>query len=337
MKICFIGPVFAISPHGTGGAENLIKRKISIENLDANYLLLDKSKILMIDDAASSSKFLGKGLYFFAKELFISRKKVVFSPVGLPILYRIFVNILVLLRMIRVHRVLFNYPSNQIKRFIYFLEAICCSTEVAWLSKRQSDYLKKLGLLSWVMGPKIIFQKAYVSENYQASINKFEDKFVVSFVGRFDVDKGAFETIELFSRLCCDPRLKLNFVYLTDGLTEKAKLALSNLRSINPNNCEIIPVDKYKINERENEHLSAKVLGESDVFIQAYHVLNSAIDAPLLLYEAAAAGCFIITRDVEGVSEHLKEKFWLQSGNIEDFVGQAEQQIKRLIDEKFNS
>jgi glycosyltransferase involved in cell wall biosynthesis len=114
----------------------------------------------------------------------------------------------------------------------------------------------------------------------------------VTFIGRIDIGKGILETIEIFNRLSERSDVELNLYGIhwnNDSAAVKIHKQLSEqkrflYKAINFNgyHCEI-------------DDMVRSLLNHTDIFIQPYRRLSSTIDTPLLILEAMASLCAVIT------------------------------------------
>ena len=160
--------------------------------------------------------------------------------------------------------------------------------------------------------------------------NAHKEGFVVTFIGRADVNKGIEEVIEIAELLRDEPDITMNICYLS-GCSERDKALARRIDPLGEHkNVNIYPSVKNETDTMKNEVRVSKLLKTSHVFLQPYKALNSAIEAPLLLYEAQEAGCLIFTRDVAGIHEHLKGDSRFFSGDARCYAVHAVEELKKL-------
>ena len=160
--------------------------------------------------------------------------------------------------------------------------------------------------------PEEYFEIGYAKAKKRISNNT--EKIRALFLGRLDPRKGISDLISLINL----SQLKDKIIWKVSGiLIEKdfgnleAYEALSNIDSVN------------FIKENRNEHSNdteSRVLSlfeKSDYFLQPYKSLSSTVDLPLLLLEAQASGCIVITTLPNILNEYLYGKSFAIS---KDFV-----------------
>lgn len=335
MSTCYLGPLEAISPFGAGGAENLIRRRKEEKSSRKFYFLIDHAEYQLIFPDGTLRKFRPK-LIAFLYFLLMYRNEVNFSPVALNYNLRLILNILNILRVVKIERIMFNYPTDPWKSRIYFIEALLFSNKIFYLSSRQYVKLKKYQRILPYVACKYIFREKIEIPSHFKFNNTHKEGFVVTFIGRADVNKGIEEVIEIAELLRGEPDITMNICYLAgySGLDKALARRIDLLGE--HKNVNIYPSVKNETDTIKNEVRVSKLLKTSHVFLQPYKVLNSAIEAPLLLYEAQEAGCLIFTRDVVGIHEHLKGDFRFFSGDARSYAVYAVAELKKLRREQID-
>jgi glycosyltransferase involved in cell wall biosynthesis len=329
MSICYLGPTDAISPFGTGGAENLIRRRKEKRGSEKYYFLTDDLEFRLILPDGTFKKSHSSTLRFLIF-LYQYRNIVTFSPVALSYRLRMLLNIFHFLRIVKIERIIFNYPGNRWKLKLYITEALLFSNKIYYLSSRQYRFLNRTRRFL-----PLISCKTFVKEQINVPSSfccKYAEKkgFVVSFIGRLDGNKGIEEVLEIAELLKEQKNITMNICYLSNyrGRTESFVSRLDQLNQYE--NLNIIPSMKHENEIFKNEVKVSDLLKATHVFLQPYKFLSSAIEAPLLLYEAHKAGCVIFTRDVDGIHEHLIGQFEFFSGDASQYAKSAVDLIKKL-------
>ena len=333
MNRCYVGEYTSISPRGTGGAENFLRRLCEGRRKDDKYLLFSSNHKVYLENSDSTCNYeFSAGVINLAKFLMEHKKEFAFCPVGVPMVYRVIINFLSILRIIKVERILFNYPEFILKRTLYFSEALLFSDKIFFLSDRQNDFIERLSFLNV---NSIECEKlhpivpSHFHSKKKAGLRGNGDKCVISFVGRFDRDKGIEETLSIMRVLRRRDDVELNVYYLEGRNKEYVKETIEEYYA---SGIEFVLVDKMQSESLyHNELIAAEILKKSDIFLQPYRKLCSAIEAPLLLYEASAAGCYIMTTSLSGIIEHLSGDYWINKNGIENFVEEAIDEIERYI------
>lgn len=175
------------------------------------------------------------------------------------------------------------------------------------------EKLMKSGLKSDVMYPPI-------PANYRVSMTRREEKRLrLTFMGRFDENKGIKEVISLFKKL------SLNELAVDLCVSGYFGHDLANVKETK-DSFNSIPELKVQQKSWEkwspemDEHV-VKLLQETDILILPYHNLKGTMDPPLLVLEGMACGCLILTTDVGSVKEFYGESRFLLEHN--SFVDEA--------------
>lgn len=119
------------------------------------------------------------------------------------------------------------------------------------------------------------------------------DKVRVTFIGRIDIGKGILDTLEIFDRLSQNENIELKLYGIhweTDPLAVDIHNAL-----MKQNKFFYQPVN-FSEYSQDIENMVRSALSETDIFIQPYRQLSSTIDSPLLILEAMASLCAVITK-----------------------------------------
>lgn len=199
-------------------------------------------------------------------------------------------------RGIKFHFVLFNWADSFLKRFLYFAEAryFPYNGKLICISKRQYEYVSK-----WAKNA--IFLLPPVPDTYfVAEKPRSDGRIRLVYLGRIDPGKGINDVIEIFSEL----RNNLQYECAIYGIHfpyDKASVEIHN-RLKNQSQIKYIPVDRQEYSPAVDDSVR-KILKDTDIFIQPYQKLSSTIDTPLLLLEAMASLCAVITKPFGGIPD----------------------------------
>ncbi len=210
------------------------------------------------------------------------------------------------------HFIYFSWPDSLLKRKLYFYEARLApwNGKLFCISQRQYDYIGR-----WAKDPVHILPP--VPENYflKPEEKPNNDKIQITFLGRIDPGKGIKEVIEIFNALKTDDRFKCSIYGI--HLPEHRESVEIHNRLKNQHAITYIEVDRRKYSPSV-ESFAGNVLKEADIFIQPYKRLSSTIDTPLLLLEAMASLCAVITKPFGNIPDlYGKSSFII---NPENFV-----------------
>lgn len=203
------------------------------------------------------------------------------------------------------HFIYFSWPDSLIKRKLYFSEArlFPYNGKLFCISKRQYEYVSKWAKNAVYLLPPV--PEEYFLKPDEKPVN---EKIKITFLGRIDLGKGINEVIEIFKALKDERRFECS-IYGIHIPEHKESLKIHNwLKS--QNDIKYIEVDRQRYSPAVEEFVR-NVLKETDIFIQPYYKLSSTIDTPLLLLEAMASLCVVITKpfgnipDIYGKSRFL--------------------------------
>lgn len=156
------------------------------------------------------------------------------------------------------------------------------------ISPRIRNALKKWGDESILLFPPVPLEYFMKIEDKKRS-----EKLKITFIGRIDVGKGILEVIDIFNKLTHDENIEMKLygihwkgdpeaVKIHDNLSDQDKF-------------DYISIDFNQYSPKVDK-MVLDVLKETDIFLQPYRQLSSSIDMPLLILEAMASLCAVITR-----------------------------------------
>ena len=210
----------------------------------------------------------------------------------------------------------FFYPDGVFKKIFRFIEAkLLKNNGIFCASKRLTDFYRKTNCKSVFLPPivpKEYFEIGYDKVNKPTLNNPGQIRAL--FLGRLDPRKGISDVISLIG----SPELANKVIWTVSGiLIEKDPGNLEAYETLNKNDM----VNFHKENRKEYSlDVESRVLSffaKSDYFLQPYKSLSSTVDLPLLLLEAQAAGCIVITTLPQVLSLYMFGKSRAISG---DFV-----------------
>ena len=213
----------------------------------------------------------------------------------------------------KFHYALLTWPDSIIKRKLKFIEVKIVSFNgiIICASFRLFRAIKK-----WVKNAVFIFPP--VPEDYFINIAEKpkNERIKITFLGILSTNKGIEEVIELFKELKDNSKFEC-VIYGTYDPKNKNSFEIHNWLK-EQKEINYIEVDRKKYSPRIEEMVK-EVLKETDIFIQPYKRLGSTLDTPVLLLEAMASLCAIITTpigsipEIYGKSEFLiPEKYFLE-------------------------
>ncbi|MDH5720412.1 MAG: glycosyltransferase family 4 protein [Spirochaetia bacterium] len=197
----------------------------------------------------------------------------------------------------KYHSIIFFYPESRIKRVLKFLEYILFSYNgsVFCVSKRQYSYLRRFVKKLVLLPPSVT--KSYFLKPGQ---KMFKKKIQVAFLGRIDARKGIDKVISLFHKLSEDKRFVCSIYGIVIQSDKEAYEIYKSLKK--QKEIKFIEIDRKDYNDKIDKKVR-DLLKNTDVFLQPYQNLDSTVDMPLLILEAMASLCLIITTPAGDVAE----------------------------------
>ena len=201
----------------------------------------------------------------------------------------------------------FFYPDTFLKKTLRKIELNLVRYDaVLCVSKRLYDFNASISNNSHYLPP--IIPKSYFKVGYDKLSNlPYEENrnLRALFLGRLDPRKGIKEVISVIE----NKDLSNNIEWAVSGIyipeDEGNVAALQRLKS-----CQSV-----KFNEESRSAYSLEVesrvlsyFANNDVFLQPYRSLASTVDLPLLILEAQAAGCTVLTTLPEILNDYLYDK-----------------------------
>ncbi|EKQ54520.1 MAG: glycosyltransferase [Methanobacterium sp. Maddingley MBC34] len=292
MRIAFFGYHKSFDFDKIGGTNSLVRR-ISLElvkdhNITVDYVIYGTSSEKIENNSGITSNYFNK-----LKEALNSLKNydhvvTMYIPPGDFINYALFRR--KEKNNIFFHIIYTDWPRSFIKRnaFFIFNSLWRYNGKSFSISPRIKDALKK-----W--GDESVFLLPPVPLDYFMEIgnNKNLGNLRVTFIGRVDVGKGVLEVIDILNQLAQDENIILKFYGIHWEDDPEAVKIHKNLSS--QNKFDYISLD-FNHYSSEVEEMVQDILRETDIFLQPYRHLSSSIDMPLLILEAMASLCAVITR-----------------------------------------
>lgn len=199
----------------------------------------------------------------------------------------------------KIFLILFFFPDTILKKICRVIEfGILRYTAIVCVSKRIKKFVQKYYGKSYFLPP--IIPGSYIKKGLsklQESSNKKLNKAL--FLGRIDKRKGILEVLKI-------AKFTKDFINWTiSGIkidSDKPQSILKELKEMD--------YIKFIMNNREEykptiENDVIEYFYKNDFFLQPYKNLKSTVDLPLLILEAQACGCIVITSLPELLNDYL--------------------------------
>lgn len=304
MKTAFFGPRNFIDYHQIGGFESFIRRlalSLSDNGNFVDYVIYggENTKEVNINSNLRLKYFIT--FEDAVKELEKSYDHV--FPIRLAINERP-KYLLFLRKNLRHYRS--NYIAliwaNFVKRNLMFIEAnlLAYKGKIFCVSPRLYNKFKRWSKNAAFLCPPV--PKEYFLNLDEKPVN---DRIKITYLGNLTPDKYIEEVIELFMYLNKKSKFELSIYGTFDPDNQKSVYIHNRLKEQR--------VLKYVHIDRNNytsqiEELVREILKETDILVQPYRTLINTLDTPLLLLEAMASLCVVLTTSI---------------GNIKDIYGDS--------------
>jgi len=187
------------------------------------------------------------------------------------------------------HQIYLHWNESWLKRQLYFVERrlFPFNGRLFCVSPRIYNYVAKWSDKATLLLPSVP-ESYFLSPSEKSNSSKLR----IAYLGRVDPGKGTMEAVEVIEYLRSLPNIQskicgFSWPRLPDTVNlEKKLLANKNIRY------EIIKPDKWT--EKIDDNLR-NLLRETDILLLPYKKLSSTIDVPLLLLEAMASLCAVIS------------------------------------------
>jgi glycosyltransferase involved in cell wall biosynthesis len=326
MKIAFFGPKKFSDYFKIGGFESFIRRLatglINFDNqveyilydspADSSIEVLPSLTIRYFQDFAKASQRLITGNYDHVIRVWLYRA----HRLKYLFLQRSCSN------NTRWHHLLLVWPESLPKRLLAIGEGFFSAPNgrLICVSPRQYRIISRFHQNTRQIFPPVPEAYFLSPEN-----KKLDGKIRVTFLGNLTKDKFIEEIIDLFNSLQKSQKFSFSIFGTYDRFNRHSAAIHERLQSQDAIDYVNVDMNNYSL---EVDSLVAKVLKDTDVFVQPYRTLNNTLEMPLLLLEAMASLCAVITTDIGSVPEvYGNSKFIVP---LQEFSAQAEVLLKDL-------
>jgi glycosyltransferase involved in cell wall biosynthesis len=273
--------VFFILKDGTanldqiGGTDSYLRRLVNAhgrERIELLYLSSERSEV--IEDRLKIKKFTcSTDIYQYLKDKTKTPKIITNIPMR---------DKLILSRLDNTILLNFFYPKNAMIWIARIIELkLFQYKHILVPSTRLLKKFKKFH-------HSVIWLPPIIPESYLINEEVKKDKF--SFIGRADPRKGLLEFLDL-KRKFPEKSWYLSLIKIDRDFRESTLNKTLRNETVNWR-------DRKKYSHTQELNL-IRELQETKVFFQTYQSLDSTVDLPLLLLEAQACGCVVITKNID--------------------------------------
>jgi glycosyltransferase involved in cell wall biosynthesis len=308
MKITFFGLQNSFDYFQIGGTESFVRRitlQLIDEGKEVDYILYDSKESKELNPVPGLTIKYFKSI----KEALNAMRKGYQHIVEIYLFPKDRLKFAMFRRKncqsISFHFIYFSWPDSSLKRKLYFSEAklFPYNGKLFCISERQYDYVRRWAKNAVYLLPPV--PEDYFLKPEEKPVNK---RIKVTFLGRIDPGKGINEVIEILIALKNNKGFECT-IYGIHIPEHKGSLKIHKWLK-NQNNIRYIEVDRQKYTPAVEKFVK-DVLKNTDIFLQPYQKLSSTIDTPLLLLEAMASLCVVVTKpfgnipDIYGKSRFL--------------------------------
>ena len=307
-ELIFIDSSRSLNLRNIGGTNSIIRRIIGGLNGAVSVTLIDirpKSSVEIEPKSLNGEVYCKYNSVFPALALLWKRRDVVVVDIYLhPAQRLIFWLFRIFNRRVSFSKIFFSYPKSSTKRFLSFFDALVWpyNGKVFCVSCRQVQYLRGLRVKNVVRMfppiPRLYFNQA-------SSVERSSGPITITWVGRLDRGKGADLVFEIMSKLEAQFS-ELKFDLLVHSVANSLSVEVP---------AEIMSNPRYRVSSVSYDGYTpaletqvSETLSRGNIFICPYRELQSTIDCPMLIQEAAAAGLCVVTRDYPVSREILGER-----------------------------
>ncbi len=222
----------------------------------------------------------------------------------------------------RYHHIWFIVPDSPAKRALGLVEGLLTSRRghLVCVSPRQFERMRWLGRKSVLLLPPV--PESFFMEPEKKPLRW---PLRITFLGVLHPDKGIKDVVRLFLAFKHDPRFKC-MIYASHNPADPQQVALHR-QLTDQQGLGYVPMQVGRWSPGSAEQVR-QILHDTDIFIQPYQSLQNTVDTPLLVLEAMATSCGVMTTPIGSIPElYGNSQFVIPMAG---FAGRAEEVLKGL-------
>lgn len=326
LKIAFVGPIGFADYFGIGGMQSYVRRlgfELARLGHSVDYLIYGAP------DESETSAVAGLSIRYYRSFQDVFHR---LSSGGYAHVVRVWLSRWDRVKFARYvwigkgtsrhHYLCFIVPDSRAKRKLGLVEGMIVSRKgrLICVSPRQYEVVRRLSHKAFLLLPPV------PDEFFVQPRNKpLRWPVRIAFVGVLHPDKGVKDVARLFLSLKGDPRFECA-VYAGHDPANAQQEELHQW-FVKQGSVRYVPLDGSRWSV-ETEREVQRMLREADIFIQPYQSLQNTVDTPLLVLEAMASCCAVLTTPVGSIPElYGRSQFVIDSP---DFARRAEDLLKGL-------
>jgi len=229
----------------------------------------------------------------------------------------------------RAHRLEFFFGRGPLRRWLKFRQVRRAGLDgtVFCASGRIQRYLAGLGCRAMLLPPPVPAE--YFDAPAPADRRAPGQPAKLLFLGRIDPRKGAAAAMELMTALARAGRYRCEIRGIRIAADPPAQRL--HRRLLDQSAVPYVPIERQGWSA-SLETQTVEALGAADIFVQPYCTLDSTVDTPLLLLEAMARGCAVLTTPVGEVAAVYGDSPFVTGPR--GFVASARRLLENLDDER---
>lgn len=305
MQFTFVVDINKFSVDRIGGTDSYLRRLIYVlrrNNHSVKLIRYDKKKKIknLKNENSIDTFYTFEELYNYINSL---DSNVFICYLNVFDRFRFLINRLFFSSKKNVNLILFFYPNSFLKKLIRFLEIFLSDYEnVICVSERILKFVKIFKKNAYLIPPIVPEYYTDIGLEKVKNMEIYKKKSLKNalFLGRIDPKKGINEVIKLVKK---SDYLKwtISGIFINSDQPQDIIKKLYDLTDV-----ELIIEDRNKFSD-EIELKVSNYMKKNDFFFQPYRNLETTLDLPLLILEAQACGCIVLTTLPNQLNSYLKK------------------------------